>query len=38
MEFKELKEKLIKNIEELIEIDKNEFGGRNRENLLNLKP
>jgi len=37
MEFKELKEKLIKNIEELVEIDKNEFGGRNRENLLNFK-
>jgi len=37
MEFKELKEKVIENIEKLIEIDKSEFEGRNREKLINFR-
>ena len=37
MEFKKLRERLIENTEKLIEIDKSEFGGRNKEKLLKLK-
>ena len=37
MEFKELKEKVIENIEKLIEIDKSEFEGRSREKLINFR-